>query len=132
MLRACAQAADEQGQHQQRKPAAGAGEAIADTGERGAERQHRRGAEPLRQQRRRNLERGHGAGIDAAQHADLGIAEPEFPLPDRQQHEDDVGKAVVQGVCPAGDTNRAALVTPDRRVGGGIGGPAARDAHILK
>jgi hypothetical protein len=109
MLCAGAEAADEQRGDEQQEARARPGQEVSDAGKRGPEPEHRRGAEPFRQQRRRNLERGHGAGIDAAQHPDLGIAEAEFALPDRQQHEDDVGEAVVQRVRPAGDAGRAPL-----------------------
>ena len=78
MLRAGAESADEQRERAARKAGARAGQAIADPGERGAERQHRRGAEPLRQ---------HPAGIwnvamvpakRPRSIPSFGIAEPEF------------------------------------------------------
>ena len=50
--------ADEQRRHQQADAAAEAGEAIAEAGQRGAERQHDRRAEPLGQEARGNLKTG--------------------------------------------------------------------------
>ena len=67
---------------------------------------------PLGQQPGGNLEARHGAGEEAAQQAELRIAEPELRLPDRQQHVDEIGVAVVQRVRAAGDAGGAALVAP--------------------
>ena len=114
MLRAGAEAADDQCHHQHGEAGTGAGQQIADAGERGAERQDGRRAEPLGQQRGRDLEARHGAGKQAAQQAELRIAESELGLPDRQQHINEIGVAVVQCVRAAGDCRSTPLVTLGR------------------
>ena len=118
MLGAGAEPADEQRGHQHGEAGAGAGQAIAEAGERGAEREHRGGAQPFGHQACRNLEARHGAGEQAAQQPELGIAEPELPLPDRQQDVDEIGVAVVQRVRPAGDGGGAPLVALGGEPGG--------------
>ena len=107
MLRAGAEAADEQRGHQRGDAGAQAGEAIADAGERGAERQHDRRAVPLGQKARGNLKAGERAGEHRLHQPERGKAEAEFVLPDRQHHVDQVGVAVVQRVRAAGDAERA-------------------------
>ena len=109
MLRAGAEPADDQRERQHDEPGARAGDQVAAAGERGAGREHARGAEPFGQQPGRDLERRQRAGEQAAQDADRRIGEIELALPDRQQHVDEVGVAVVQRMRAAGDAERAAL-----------------------
>ena len=82
---------------------------IADAGERGAGGQQRRAADPLGEQAGGHLKPGHRPGIERAQDADLGIAEAELRLPQRQQHIEQVGKAVMQRMGAAGDRHRPPL-----------------------
>src|SRR5207302_10190744 len=96
MLRAGAKPADEQRDDQHREPRTRARKAIAEPGEGGAEREHSRRAKPFGQQPGWNLEARHGADENAAQEAELGVAETELRPPRRQQDIDEVGIAVVQ------------------------------------
>ncbi len=115
MLGAGPEPAEEQRRHEQAEAGAGAGQAIADAGERGAQRQHRRGAEALGNQPGGNLEARHGAGKEPAQQAELGIAKSELLLPDRHHHVDQIGVAVVQRVRAAGDACGSPLLAPHCR-----------------
>src|SRR5262249_20361454 len=63
---------------------------------------------------RRDLEARHCAGIEPAQHADLGIGEAELRLPDRQHDEEEVAVAVEQRVRAGSDAERAALLAAGR------------------
>src|SRR5262245_37707454 len=115
MLGAGAEPAEEQGDDEQAEARARAGEAIAGADERGAERQHRRRAEPLGDEPGGNLEAGHGAGEQSAQQPELRIAEPELLLPDRQHDVDQTAVAVMQRMRAAGDAGGAAFVALGRR-----------------
>src|SRR5262249_48932196 len=88
--------------------------AIPGPRERRAERQYRCGPEALGDQPGGNLEAGHGAGEQPAQQPELGVAEPELLLPDRQHDVDQIGIAVVQRVRAAGDAGGAAPLAPGR------------------
>ena len=57
---------------------------------------------PLRRPGDRNLQACHHAGVKCTQNADRGVAQPELSLPQRQQHIERIGKAVVQRVGAAG------------------------------
>ena len=116
MLRAGADAGEQERTDQHRKTRAHAGEAIADTGERGAEREHDRGAKSLGEVAGRNLQRRHGAGEHAAQHAERGIGQGEFGLPQRQHDVDEIGIAVVQRVRDTGNTGGAPLLARHSRL----------------
>jgi hypothetical protein len=59
------------------------GDAVAQSAECGAARQHGGRADPLGDERGGNLERRHGAAEDRVQETDRGIAQAEFGLPDR-------------------------------------------------
>ena len=121
MLRAGAEPADEQRGHQRDDAAAEAGKTIANTGERGAEREHDRRTEALGQEARGNLKARQRAGEHRLHQPERGKAEAEFVLPDRQHDVDQVGIAVVQRMRAAGDAERAPLVALHRR-GAGRGG----------
>jgi hypothetical protein len=54
------------------------------------------------------LEACHHAGIAAAQQSHHGVADGELRLPDRQQHIDQVGQAIVDGMRAAGGPQGAA------------------------
>ena len=110
MLGAGAKPADRERDKQRRKTSAGAGQAIAESGQRSAKRQHRGGAEPLRQKRSRNLHARHRAGEDGAQQAERRVGQAEFGLPKRQHDVDQIGVAVVQRVSGARDGGGAPLV----------------------
>ena len=55
----------------------------------------------------RDLEPGHDGGVKRAQHADRRVAQGELHLPQRQQHIERIGKAVVQRVGAASDPENA-------------------------
>ena len=114
MLRARAHAADEERDDQEPEAGARAGQAVAGAGKRGAEREHRGRTQAFGDEPGGNLQAGHGAGEQRAQQPELGIAEPELLLPDRQHDIDQVGIAVVQRMRTAGDAGGAALVALDR------------------
>src|SRR5262245_18272164 len=128
MLNAGAEAADEQGRHQKPEARARAGQAIAGAGERRAERQHWRRAEALGDEPGGNLQAGHGAGEQGAQQPELGIAELELLLPDRQHDVDEISVAVVQCMRAARDAGGAALVALGRQRGQ-LAHRFAGDAH---
>ena len=109
MLNARTETADDEGGGQHRKTGAGAGEEIADAGERGTGRQQRRAADTLGELTSGDLKPGHRPGIEGAQNADLGIAKAKLRLPQRQQHIEQIGKAVVQRVGAAGHRHRPPL-----------------------
>src|SRR5260370_7726151 len=112
MLRAGAEPGAEERRHEQTDPRARARETVPDTGERRAKSEEKSRAEPLSQQPRWNLEACHGAGEQGAQEPKLGITKPELLLPDRQQHIDQIGIAVVQRVRAAGDAPNPTLLPP--------------------
>ena len=114
MLGAGSKPGAEERHHEDTQAGAGAGEAIAYAAERGSKRKEKSSAGSLGQQPRRNLETGHGAGEQPAQEPELGIAEPELLLPDRQQDVDQIGIAVVQRVRAARHARNAALIAPRR------------------
>ena len=62
-------------------------------------------SEPLRQKPCRNLEAGQRPGKHRLHQTECGKAEPEFVLPDRQHHIDEIGIAVVQRMRAAGDAD---------------------------
>jgi hypothetical protein len=95
--------------HQPGEAVANPGDAIAQARERGAEREHGAGAEPLRHAGGGNLQARHGAAEERAQETDGRIAQAELGLPDRQRHPDEVGVAVVQDVRARRDAERAPL-----------------------
>ena len=110
MLRAGADSTDEQRAEQHRKTGTGAGQAIAEAGQRGAERKHDRAADPFGKQAGGNLQAGHGADEHAAQHAERRIVETKLRLPQRQHDVDQVGIAIVQRMRHRRDRRRSALV----------------------
>src|SRR5262249_13216954 len=114
MLQARAEAADEQGDHEEAEARARAREAIPGSRERRAERKYRCGAEALGDQPGGNLETGHGAGEQPAQQPEFGVAKPELLLPDRQHDVDQIGVAVMQRMRAAGDAGGAAFVALGR------------------
>ena len=79
------------------------GDQEAERGDRGARREQPRLAAALRENARRHLEGGHAAGVERLEQPDLREAQAELGRPDRQQHVQDVGEAVVDEVRPAGD-----------------------------
>jgi hypothetical protein len=87
-----------------------AGQAIAKTGKRGAERQHQRRAKLFRNEARGNLQARHGADEYAAQNPERRIIETEFGLPQRQHDVDEVGVAVVQRVRHRRDRSDPSLI----------------------
>src|SRR6185437_6022648 len=103
-------------------------------GKRSSEREHRSGTQTFGDEPRGNLQAGHGAGEQRAQQPELGKAQPELPLPDRQHHVDEVGIAVVQRMGAAGDTGGATLVALDGKpalaVHRWIERRPARDTHL--
>src|SRR5258705_9677513 len=111
MMRAAAGAAVGQRHEQQREAHARASETIAKPRQRGPASQHHWCTQTLREETGRDLKRRHGAGEQTAHQAELPIAEPEFSLPDRQHHNDEIGVAVMQRMCPAGNASGAALLT---------------------
>ena len=119
VLHARADAAEHQGNDQHRKPGAGPGDEIADAGQRGAKAEQQRAADALGERARRHLEPGHRAGEQRAQQPDLGIAEAELGLPQRQQHIEEVGIAVMQHMRAAGDRHCAPLRRGDLAQGRG-------------
>ena len=110
MLRAGAEASHKQRRRKQADAAAETGEAIADAGKRGAEREHQRRTEAFGQKAGGNLKTGHRAGEHGLHQPERGKAEAEFLLPDRQHHVDQIGITVVQRVGAAGDAERAPLL----------------------
>ena len=84
MLRARADSAEDQRDHQNRQAWAEPGEQITSSCEGCAGGENPGGAEPFGQQRRGDLERGHRPGIERAQHADRCVGQAELRLPDRQ------------------------------------------------
>src|SRR5664279_990987 len=110
MLRAGAEPGHEQRGHQRGDAAAETGEAIAEAGKRGAEREHDRRPEPLGQQARWNLKTGERAREHRLHQPERGKAEAEFVLPDRQHDVDQVGIAVVQRMRAAGHAKRTPLL----------------------
>src|SRR5262249_21205686 len=114
MLHARAEAADEQGDHEEAEADARTRQAIPGSRERRAERQYRCGAEALGDQPGGNLETGHGAREQPAQQPEFGVAEPELLLPDGQHDVDQIGVAVMQRMPAAGDAGGAALVALGR------------------
>ncbi len=113
-----AEPADDERAHQHRKAGAGSRDQKADARQRGAEAEHQRAAETLGDGARRYLKPGHRADIERPQQPDLGIAEPELGLPQRQQHVQQVGVAVMQHMRAAGDRHRAPLRRGDLAQGG--------------
>ena len=69
-----------------------------------------RASDPLRRRGDRNLQPGHHAGVKRPQYADRGVAQGELHLPQRQQHIERVGKAVMQRMGTTGDPKYARLV----------------------
>ena len=67
----------------------------------------------------RNLQTRHGAGIEPAKNGEETVAQCEFGLPDRQQHVDRIGEAVVQGVIEPGERKRSRGACGGRRSRGG-------------
>ena len=98
-----------------------------DAGQHGAAGQQRALAHPFGQHARRQLQERHGGGIGHAQGADLDVAEPERLRPDRQQHVERIGDAVVHEVRGAGGRERAPPVR--RALGGGRLAWLFADAH---
>ena len=109
MLRAGAEPADEERDQQHSEAGAGAGQAIAQPGERSAGGEHRGGAEALRRQAGGNLQARHRRDKHAAQRAKRRIIEPELRLPYRQHDVDEVGVAVVQRMRDRGDRRGPSL-----------------------
>ena len=134
MLRARAHAADKERNGQEPETGARAGQAVAGAGKRSSEREHRGRTQTFGDEPRGNLQAGHGAGEQRAQQPELGKAQPELPLPDRQHHINEVGIAVVQRVGAAADGGGAALVALERKpalaVHRRIEHRLARDTHL--
>ena len=108
-----------------------AGNAKADAGERGAERQHDGHAKPFCQPPGRNLQTGKRQREHGLHQPEHGIAEAELALPDRQHYVDEVGVAVVQRVRAAGNAHGAPLFADRDRADAASSGaltalPAAR------
>ncbi len=123
MLDAGAGAGDEQRGIESHRAAAEAGQRIASRGEHRPEDQHRPPADMIGEPARGHLQRGHGAGIETAQQRERDIVEPELGPPDRKEHVDGVGVAVMQGVREAGEgqgapAGLAALRTAPTMLGG--------------
>src|ERR1700730_16711003 len=132
MLRARPQPRGEQGEHQHAETRACARQAITNAGQRGAKRQHESRAKALGKEPRRNLKSRHGAGKQSAQEAELAVAEPEFLLPQRQQHVDQISKAVVERVRSACYRRKAMLISLGReRRRLSIEPLLLRDSHVV-
>src|SRR5215470_9933354 len=112
MRSAGAEPADNERHKQKRKARARASETIAKPRQRSPAGQYDRRAQTFSNEPGGDLKRRHGAGEQTAHQAKLAIAEPEFGLPDRQHHDDEIGVAVMQGMRAAGDTSGAALFAP--------------------
>ncbi len=125
MLHAGPDTGDHQRRHQRGNALAEAGHAEADAGKRRTERQHEGHAEALREPPRRNLQSGKGEREHRLHQAEHGVAQPEFALPYRQHHIDEIGIAVVQRVRAAGHAHRTPLLADGRRGGCGL----ARRVH---
>ncbi len=117
VLHAGAKAADHQRGEQHPEPDAGAGDEIADPGQRGAEAEDQRPTKALGDRPGRDLEPGHRPDIERAQQTNRGVVEAELRLPQRQQHVEQIGIAVVQDMGAAGDAPSCAA--PARRCGQG-------------
>jgi hypothetical protein len=100
VLHTGAEAAEDQRHGEHREPNARSGEEIADPGKRCPQTEDERSAEALGESPGRHLEAGHRADIERTQQPDFGIAEAELGLPQRQQHVEQVGKAVMQHMGP--------------------------------
>jgi hypothetical protein len=109
MLHARAAAGEQQCHDQRAKTVAEAGGEKSRCRDRGARGKRDLAAEPLGDEAGRQLQPRHRADIERAQQADLGVAEPELRLPDRQQHIEQVGVAIVQRVHARRSDQRAAL-----------------------
>ena len=103
MLAAGAEARHHEAGEQGDEAAGQAGDQEAERGDRGARREQPRLAAALREDARRHLEGGHASGVERLEQPDLREAQAELGRPDRQQHVQDVGEAVVDEVRPAGD-----------------------------
>ena len=136
MLGAGAGAGDEQRGAEPDAPPDEPGERVAERRRARCRAPARRGRRTARRAGRQGLQRRHGAGEKPAQQRERAVAKAEFGLPDRQQHVDQVGVAVVQRMRGAGDRERAGGPRGGRRggrgrhgrvVGGaGHGSPCAR------
>ena len=80
-----------------------------EAGKNGAGREQRALADALGEHARRQLQTRQGARIGHAQGADLHVGEAEGLRPDRQQHIEGVGNAIVHEMGGAGGCQRAAL-----------------------
>src|SRR5215475_11650292 len=103
VLGACPKAANEQRSHKKSHTVAEPGQDVSDTGERCAKRKNSLRTEPLGDQSRRNLAAGESPGKNCFHEPKRSKAKAEFALPERQHNVDEVGVAVVQGMCAAGN-----------------------------
>ena len=110
MLRAGANSAEKECAEQHRKGGAQTRQTIADTGKRGAKRQHDRRSESLGHVACGNLQRSHGADERAAEEPERRIRQAEFGLPQWQHDVDEAGITVVQRVRDARDRGGAPLL----------------------
>ena len=101
MLRAAAQARQQEAGDHAIERAGQAGKPVADGNEHRAGRQHAHAAQANRQHAGRNLATRHGAGIDGLERADGGIAQAELGLQQRIKDVQQIGEAVMQRMGPA-------------------------------
>src|SRR5215475_15591313 len=109
MLGTCAEAANEQRHDEASDSAAETGKYVAKSCERGAERQHRRGAETFSRKTRRNLQARERTGKDRSHQPKRREPEAEFALPDRQHHIDKIGVSVMQRMRTTGNAEGTPL-----------------------
>ena len=118
MLRAAAGARQRQREAQDDEAARGAGKRVARRADERAEHQHRAQAEPAGERGGRHLQPGQRADVERAQQRQGDVAEAELRLPDREEHVDQVGVAVVERMVDPDHRERA----PGLRAAGGRSG----------
>ena len=101
MLRAAAQARQQEAGDHAVERARQAGKTVADGDQQRAGRQHAHAAQADRQLARRDLPARHGAGIDGLERADGGVAQAELSLQQRIKDVQQIGEAVMQRMGPA-------------------------------
>ena len=107
MLRAGPRARESERDTKPKQPAGKTGQSIAKRGKCRTKRQNHSTANSFGEAANGNLQSRHRTGVEASHQAKYAVAEGELSLPDRQQHVDQVGIPVVQGVREARDDERA-------------------------
>ncbi len=112
MLHARSEAGEHQTGTERDEPARQAHHDVARGRDQRRSDQHGPAAAPTRPAVAGHLKTAHRAVVEAAQHREGSVVEPELPLPDREQHVDQVRAAVVHQVDEAGPEQGAPSVGP--------------------